>query len=133
MKNPYISKIHPIKEEIIKQLPYGMETTADLMLEFMAKSDNEQVKDMAAFMKASKKLPEMKLVFNFAINLLKHDVTPIRSAIYDTGIDGIKELNEYLIDKYEKMNVDAKVFNFIKWLILRLPAKQEMEHYGLIF
>lgn len=141
MKNPYISNTFSsrelsIRDELIKQLPNGIDTTADLMLEFMTKSDNEQLKDVATFMKISKKLPEMKMVFNFVMDLLKPDVVPIRSAIYDAGLDGIKELKEYMIDKYgknEKMKIDAKVYNFINWLLLRLPAKKEMERYGLIF
>lgn len=32
MKNPYLLQILPNKEVIKKQLPYGLETTADLML-----------------------------------------------------------------------------------------------------
>ncbi len=33
MKNPYIPQVFPSKEKIKKQLPYGLETTADLLLE----------------------------------------------------------------------------------------------------
>ncbi len=33
MKNPYIPQILSIKEEAKKQLPFGLETTADLLLE----------------------------------------------------------------------------------------------------
>jgi len=36
MKNPYISQVLSIQEEVKKQLPYGLETTADLLLEFMS-------------------------------------------------------------------------------------------------
>lgn len=42
MRNPYMSQVLPIKEEVKKQLPYGLETTADLLLEFMSKSKDEQ-------------------------------------------------------------------------------------------
>ena len=35
MKNPYISQVLPFKEKVKKRLPYGLETTADLLLEFM--------------------------------------------------------------------------------------------------
>ena len=45
MKNPYISQVLPIKEEPKKQLPYGLETTADLLLEFMSRSKDEQQRD----------------------------------------------------------------------------------------
>lgn len=136
MRNPYIAKTRLIKDKVIKQLPCGTDTTADMMLEFMSKSDDKQVKNMATFIKVSKKLPEIKMVFNFVISLLEEDVIPIRGDIYDTGIDGVKELHEYMIDKYgkvEKVKENARVFNIINWLIFRLPAKKEMEAYGLIY
>lgn len=136
MKNPYISQTSFIKGDVIKALPFGLATTADMMIEFMAKSDNDQLKDVAEFMKLSTKLPEMEMVFNFAVSMLKNDVTPIRGTIYDTGIDGIKELNEYMTDKYgkdEKTKINAKFANFINWILLRFPAKSELAIYGLIF
>lgn len=136
MTNPYISQIFSIKEEVKKRLPYGLETTADLMLEFMSKSEDEQQRDTAAFIKASKKMPEMIMVFDFAMSLLKHDVIPIRESIYDTGIDGIKESNDHWADKYgidENHKGNAKAYNFFNWLVLRLPAKEEMKKYGLIY
>ena len=114
MKNPYISQVLSIQEEVKKQLPYGLETTADLLLEFMSKSEDEQQRDTAAYIKVSKKMPEMVMVFDFAMSLLKHDVIPIRESIYDTGIDGIKELNNHWVDKYgidENHKSNAKVYN----------------------
>ena len=33
-----MSQILPIKEEVKKQLPYGLEATADLLLEYMSRS-----------------------------------------------------------------------------------------------
>ena len=72
MTNPYISQILSIKEEVKKQLPYGLKTTGNLMLEFMSRSKDEQQRDTAAFIKASKKMPEMVMVFDFAMSLLKH-------------------------------------------------------------
>ena len=136
MNNPYISQVLSIKEEVKKQLPYGLETTGNLMLEFMSRSKDEQQRDTAAFIKASKKMPEMVMVFNFAMSLLKHDVTPIRESIYDTGIDGIKELNDHWADKYgidEKSKDTANVLNSICWFTMKLPAKEEMKKYGLIY
>ncbi len=136
MKNPYLLQILPIKEVIKKQLPYGLETTADLLLEFMCTSEDEQQRDTAAFIKASKKMPEMIMVFDFAMSLLKHDVIPICESIYDTGIDGTKELNDYLTDKYgqdDNAKNNSKAFNFFNWLVLRLPAKEEMKRYGVIY
>ena len=136
MKNPYISQVLSIKEDVKKQLPYGLETTANLMLEFMSKSNDEQLRDTASFIKTSKKMPEMIMVFDFAMSLLQHDVIPIRESIYDTGIDGIKELNNHWVDKYgidENHKSNAKVYNLYNWLILKLPAKEEMKEFGLIY
>jgi len=136
MTNPYISQILSIKEEVKKQLPFGLETTADMLLEFMSKSKDEQQRDTAAFIKASKKMQEMVMVFDFAMSLLKHDVIPIRESIYDTGIDGIKELNDHRANKHgidENHKGNAKAYNFFNWLVLRLPAKEEMRKYGLIY
>jgi len=130
-----MSQVLPIKEEVKKQLPYGLETTADLLLEFMSKSKDEQQRDTAAFIKASKKMPEMVMVFDFAMSLLQHDVIPIRESIYNTGIDGIKELNDHWAEKYgidESHKGNAKVCNFFNWLVLRLSAKEEMKKFGLI-
>ena len=136
MKNPYISQILSIKEELKKQLPYGLETTADMLLEFMSKSKDEQQRDTAAFIKVSKKMPEMVMVFDFAMSLLQHDIIPIRESVYDTGIDGIKELNDHRADKYgidEKHKGNTKAYNIFNWLVLRLPAKEEMKKFGLIY
>ena len=66
----------------------------------------------------------------------RRDVIPIRETIYDTGIDGIKEMKNYPTDKYgkdENVKVNAKAFIFINWLILKLPVKEEMKKFGLIF
>ena len=107
-----------------------------MLLEFMSKSDDEHLKDIAAFMKASNKLNEMKALFNFAMSLLQHEVVPIRETIYDIGLDGIKELKYHLADKYgndDNTKVNAKASNFINWLLLKLPAKKEMKKYGLVF
>ena len=115
MKNPYMSQVLSIQEEVKKQLPYGLETTGNLMLEFMSKSKDEQQRDTAAFIKASKKIAEMVMVFDFAMSLLQHDVIPIRESIYDTGIDGIKEQNDYWADKYginENKNGNSKTHFF---------------------
>ena len=136
MLNPYFTQAETIRNIVEKQLPNGIETTTDMLLEFLSKSNDEQLRDTAAFIKASKKSEEIGMVFNFAMSLLQHDVTPIRETIYDTGIDGIKELRDYLTEKYgkdEKVKANAKAFIFINWLILRLPAKEEMKKSGLIF
>ena len=70
------------------------------------------------------------------MSLLQHDITPIRESIYDTGIDGIKELNDHSADKSgidESHKGNAKAYNFFNWLVLRLPAKEEMKKFGLIY
>ena len=136
MKNPYMSQVLSIQEEVKKHLPNGLDTTADLLLEFMSKSNDEQLRDSASFIKTSKKMPEMVMVFDFAMSLLKHDVTPIRESIYDTGIDGIKELNDHWTDKYgidENHKGNAKAYNFFNWLLIRLPVKEEMKRFGVIY
>lgn len=136
MNNPYNTQATPIREIIEKQLPNGLGITADMLLEFMHKSGDEHLRDIAAFMKASKKFHDIKALFNFAMSLLQHEVVPIRETIYDTGLDGIKELKDYLADKYckdDNMKVNAKASNFINWLLLKLPAKEEMKKYGLVF
>ena len=136
MQNPYYTQSAAIRKIVNEQLPNGLDTTSDLLLEYMSKSKDELLRDTAAFIKASKKSEEIGMVFNFAMSLLQHDVTPIREAIYDKGNDGIKELRDHLTEKYgkdENVIVNAKAFNFINWLILRLPAKEEMKRFGLIF
>ena len=77
----------------------------------------------------------MMIVFDFAMSLLQHDITPIRESIYDSGIDGIKELNDHWADKYgidENKKDNAKACNFFNWVVLRLPVKEEMKKFGLI-
>lgn len=136
MQNPYYTQSASIRKVVNKQLPDGLDTTADMLLEFISKSNDEQLKEMATFIKASEKSEEIGIVFNFAMSLLQHDVIPIRETIYDKGIDGIKELKDHLTEKYgkdENMKANVKAFNFINWLILRLPAKEEMKNYGLLF
>lgn len=101
----------------------------------MSKSKDEQQRDTAVFIKASKKMQEMVMVFDFAMSLLQHDVIPIRESIYNTGINGIKELNDYWAEKYgidENNKSNAKAYNIFNWLVLRMPAKEEMKKFGLI-
>lgn len=88
MLNPYYSQSVAIREKVEELFPIGLETTAEMLLEFMSKSNDEQLRDTAAFIKASKKSEDIGMVFNFATSLLQHDVTPICEAIYDTRIDG---------------------------------------------
>lgn len=75
MKNPYISQVLSIQKEVKKQLPFGLETTGNLMLEFMSRSKDEQQRDAAAFIKASKNMPEMIMAFDFAMSLFEPEWT----------------------------------------------------------
>jgi len=134
MQNPFFSTRTHNREIISKQQPYSLEATADLLLKFMSKSDDEQRKNTATFIKASKTMPERTMSFSFEMSLLQHNITHIRKSIYDTGIDGIRELNDHLTDKYDKNeNVNAKSIHFLNWLILRLPANEELKRAGLVY
>lgn len=55
MQNPYYTQSASIRKIINKQLPDGLDTTTDMLLEFMSKSNDEQLKEMATFIKASEK------------------------------------------------------------------------------
>ena len=133
MINPYTNQILSLKEKIRKMMPNGLETTANMMLDFMSNSEDEQQKDIAAYIKISTKKDEIKALFDFSMSLLHTDVIPIRESIYDTGLDGVKELNENMIDKYGYDDKNAKAANFFCWLILKLPAKEEMKRLRLIY
>lgn len=136
MQNPYYKQSEAIRKMVKELLPNGIESSADMLLEFMSNGDDELLKDMTVFIKTSRKSDEIEMVFNFAMSLLQHDVIPIGETIYDTGINGIKELKDHLTEKYckdENVLANAKAFNFIIWLISRLPAKEEMKKFGLIF
>lgn len=112
MQNPYYIQSASIRKIVKEQLPHGLDTTTDLLLEFMSKSKDEQLRDTAAFIKASKKSEEIGMVFNFTMSLLQHDVVPIREAIFEAGIDGIKELKDLLTEKFSKdenVKANAKV------------------------
>ena len=55
MQTSYYTQSAAIRKIVNEQLPNGLETTADMLLESMSKSNDEQLRDTAAFMKASKK------------------------------------------------------------------------------
>lgn len=135
MQNPYITQVTSIMNEVSKSLPNGLETTMDMLLECMSKSDDKQLRDIASYIKTSDKGSEMGALFNFLMSLLKPDIAPIRETIYDRGLDGIRDLREYLTDKYgqdNKMKADMKAYDFFCWLMLKLPAKEELKKVGLI-
>ena len=56
-----------MKDYLSQNLPNGLETTADILLEFISKSSNGYLKDIAEFLKLSDKLDEIKMLFDFAM------------------------------------------------------------------
>ena len=105
------------------------------LLEALSKSDNQQIKETAEYIKAFKKSPEMMRLLDFALSMIRNNPTPIRESIYDTATDGIRELNQHRIDKYssnqnEKNRADAT--NWLWWLFYRIPGKAELKRRGLM-
>lgn len=49
------------------RVPCGLKNTADMLLEFMSKSDGDHLRNIASFVKISKKFHEEKAVSNFVI------------------------------------------------------------------
>ena len=124
-----------MKDYLSQNLPNGLETTADILLEFLSKSSNGYLKDIAEFLKLSDKLDEIKMLFDFAMADVAGNILHIREKIYDTGLDGILELRNHLADKYdinerEKRNHTA--FNILNWFILRTTAKEYYKQMLLI-
>jgi len=130
------SEINEMKRFMTDQLPNWENATADVLLEALSKSDNQQIKETAEYIKASKKSPEMMRLLDFALSMIRNNPTPIRESIYDTATDGIRELNQHRIDKYssnqnEKNRADA--INWLWWLFYRIPGKAELKRRMLIF
>ena len=130
------SEINEMKRFMTEQLPNWENATADVLLEALSKSDNQQIKETAEYIKASKKSPEMMRLLDFALSMIRNNPTPIRESIYDTATDGIRELNQHRIDKYssnqnEKNRADAT--NWLWWLFYRIPGKAELKRRMLIF
>ncbi len=124
-----------MKDYLSQNLPNGLETTADMLLEFLSKSSNRYLKDLAEFLKLSDKLDEIKMLFDFAMADVAGNILHIRENIYDAGLDGILELRNHLADKYdinewEKRNHVA--FNILNWFILRTTAKEYYKQMLLI-
>ena len=130
------SEINEMKRFKTEQLPNWENATADVLLEALSKSDNQQIKETAEYIKASKKSPEMMRLLDFALSMIRNNPTPIRESIYDTATDGIRELNQHRIDKYssnqnEKNRADA--INWLWWLFYRIPGKAELKRRHLMF
>ena len=130
------NEINEMKRFMTDQLPNWENATADVLLEALSKSDNQQIKETAEYIKASKKSPEMMRLLDFALSMIRNNPTPIRESIYDTATDGIRELNQHRIDKYssnqnEKNRADAT--NWLWWLFYRIPGKAELKRRHLMF
>ncbi len=130
------NEINKMKRFMTEQLPNWENATADVLLEALSKSDNQQIKETAEYIKASKKSPEMMRLLDFALSMIRNNPTPIRESIYDTATDGIRELNQHRIDKYssnqnEKNRADAT--NWLWWLFYRIPGKAELKRRHLMF
>lgn len=130
------NEINEMKRFMTEQLPNWENATADILLEALSKSDNQQIKETAEYIKASKKSPEMMRLLDFALSMIRNNPTPIRESIYNTATDGIRELNQHRIDKYssnqnEKNRADAT--NWLWWLFYRIPGKAELKRRHLMF
>ena len=126
------NEINEMKRFMTEQLPNWENATADVLLEALSKSDNQQIKETAEYIKT----PEMMRLLDFALSMIRNNPTPIRESIYDTATDGIRELNQHRIDKYssnqnEKNRADAT--NWLWWLFYRIPGKAELKRRHLMF
>lgn len=131
----YYRQQNLMKNYLSQNLPNGLETTADILLEFLSKSSNDYLKDIAEFLKLSDKLDEIKMLFDFAMADIVGKHVPIRETIYDKGLDGILELRNHLANKYGKNEWEKfshVVFNILNWIILRTEAKACFKQLGLI-
>ncbi|MBR5688703.1 MAG: hypothetical protein IKX36_12225 [Prevotella sp.] len=130
------NEINEMKRFMTEQLPDWENATADMLLEVLSKSDNQQIKETAEYIKVSKKSSEMMKLLDFALSMIRNNPTPIMESIYDTATDGIRELNQHRIDKYstnqnEKNRADAT--NWLWWLFYRIPGKAELKRRGLMY
>ena len=81
MLNPYYTQSETIRDKVKELLPNGLETTADMLLGVMSKSKDEQLRDTAAFIKASKKSEEIGMVFNFTMPKKYMEECPIKISV----------------------------------------------------
>ena len=85
MNNPYNTQTTPIREIIEKRLPYGLETTADMLLEIWSNNFDEPLR--ASFNGINGRLyfiatRHKKIILDFADALCEYDFV---DAIYITG------------------------------------------------
>lgn len=126
---------HLMRDYLSQNLPNGLETTSDMLLEFLYRSSNEYLKDIAEFLKLSKRIDEIKILFDFALADIVGKNIHIRESIYDAGLEGILELRNHLTNKYGKNDWEKfshVVFNTLSWMILRTEAKEYFSKMGFI-
>ena len=128
--------INKMRQFLSEQLPNWEKATAKMLLTALSNSENQFVKETAEQIKISNKSQEMVMLLDFALSMLRNDPIPIRESIYDTATDGIRELNQYRIDKFsstqeEKNSADTN--NWLWWLFYRIPGKVELKKRGLMF
>lgn len=134
---PNMNSNNQVADLFLRRFNMNLESvTADAFLMALSKSRNQYDRDVAAFVKMSIKSSEIQMVLDFALSKLRNKPFAIREHIYDTGIDGIHELDQYLIEKNsQSQNAKrvTKACNTLNWLLLRLPAKQILISEGLLY
>ena len=128
--------INEMRHFLSEQLPNWEKATAKMLLTALSNSENRFVKETAEQIKISSKSQEMVMLLDFALSMLRNDPIPIRESIYDTATDGIRELNQYRIDKFSSNQEEknsADINNWLWWLFYRIPGKVELKKRGLMF
>ena len=127
------NEINEMKRFMTEQLPNWENATADVLLEALSKSDNQQIKETAEYIKAFKKSPEMMRLLDFALSMIRNNPTPIRESIYDTATDGIRQhrIDKYSTNQNEKNRADST--NWLCWLFYRIPGKEELKRKMLLY
>lgn len=128
-------EISEMRRYFSEQLPNWEKATAEMLLTALTNCDNQQVKESVELIKISSKSQEMMILLDFALSMIRNEPIAIRESIYDTGIDGIRELNQHLIDKYgtsHETKRSAATDNWLWWLFYRIPGKEELKRRGLM-
>ena len=134
--NTINDEINEMKRYFSEQLPNWEKATAEMLLTALTNCDNQQVKESVELIKISSKSQEMMILLDFALSMIRNEPIAIRESIYDTGTDGIRELNQHLIDKYgasQEAKKSAAANNWLWWLFYRIPGKEELKRRGLMF
>ena len=129
-------EINEMKRYFSEQLPNWEKATAEMLLTALTNCDNQQVKESVELIKISSKSQEMMILLDFALSMIRNESIAIRESIYDTGTDGIRELNQHLIDEYgasQEAKKSASANNWLWWLFYRIPGKEELKRRGLMF